>query len=493
MKKILWLILTLLFCGFVLISIINIVRWYKWYVDKRKVSFVIDIDFFVLTNNDVEKIVSQLNKLGINLFAIDIENFVLIKDKIFDNNKFVLKIQNQKIYDVRKIEDVIDKNKDKFFSIVYLKSDKDGLLLLQKNFYGRKISQDEINKFFDKLLLSRQDKLFKLNFEQQDVDTKINFVHTNLLPLRSFLCDLNQTNFDNNFSIILLKVKKAVFERSCSIIYILPSEYLDFYKNIEIIKSLLDKFTNNTDFSYQKFSSVYINKIFNFIVVIIAIVFPLVVFKKILSFVPQNSVYKIYFFVNILTIVLGILIWGFLQKYEYVAKEEVIYGTKLMFVIPIIFSFFVVLDKDEKNFLLNYNLTIRDVLISILLLTIFVYLLVRTGNVGKEFVLKFELNLREQIEKYVLFRPRFKEIFFAQPLFVFSIYLIKKCPKQIIPKILFCFSIIALVSIINTFLHVHTPIWICVLRSVIGIVLGWLFGKICLLVFTKIYKERIVF
>jgi len=493
MKKILWLILTLLFFGFVLISITNIMRWYKWYVDKRKVSFVIDIDFFVLTNNDVEKIVSQLNKLGIRLFAIDIENFVLIKDKIFDNNKFVLKIQNQKIYDVRKIEDVIDKNKDKIFSIVYLKSDKDGLLLLQKNFYGRKISQDEINKFFDKLLLSRQDKLFKLNFEQQDVATKINFVHTNLFPLRSFLCDLNQINFDNNFSIILLKVKKAVFERSCSIIYILPSEYLDFSKNIEVIKSLLDKFTNNTDFSYQKFSSVYINKIFNFIVVIITIVFPLVVFKKILSFVPQNSVDKIYFFVNILTIVLGILIWGFLQKYEYVAKEEVIYGTKLMFVIPIIFSFFVVLNKDEKNFLLNYNLTIRDVLISILLLTIFVYLLVRTGNVGKEFVLKFELNLREQIEKYVLFRPRFKEIFFAHPLFVFSIYLIKKYPKQIIPKLLFCFSIIALVSIINTFLHVHTPIWICVLRSVIGVVLGWLFGKICLLVFTKIYKERIVF
>jgi hypothetical protein len=128
-----------------------------------------------------------------------------------------------------------------------------------------------------------------------------------------------------------------------------------------------------------------------------------------------------------------------------------------------------------------------------LILTIFVYLLLRTGNVGKEFVLKFELNLREQIEKYVLFRPRFKEIFFAQPLFVFSIYLIKKCPKQIIPKLLFCFSIITLVSIINTFLHVHTPIWICVLRSVIGVVLGWLVGRICLLVFTKIYKEQIVF
>jgi hypothetical protein len=491
MKKVLWIILSFLFFVFVLVSLTNIVRWYKWYVDKRKLSFVVDIDFFVLTNNNVEEVISQLNKIGVNLFAIDVENFLLLKDRLFDNNKFILKINNQKIYDVEKIEGAIDKNKDKFFSIVYFKSNKNNLLLLQKNFNGRKISLEDVNSFFDKLLRTCKNEVFKLNFEQQEVFPKINFVHTNLFPLRSFFCDLNQD--DLSFSTVLVRVKKAVFERSCSIVYIQPSEYLDFFNNIKIIKSLVDKFGNTTNFSYQKFLSVHIDKIFNLIVVTIAIGFPLVVFKKILSFVLQNSVDKIYFFVNILTIVLGILIWGFLQKYEYVAKEEVIYGTKLMFVIPIIFSFFVVLNKDEKNFLLNYNLTIRDVLVSILILTIFVYLLLRTGNVGKEFVLKFELNLREQIEKYVLFRPRFKEIFFAQPLFVFSIYLIKKCPKQIIPKLLFCFSIIALVSIINTFLHVHTPIWICVLRSVIGVVLGWLVGKICLLVFTKIYREQIVF
>ncbi|GEM_PF-1521514 len=493
MKKILYSLLFLLLFVYILISVTNIVRWYKWYIGK-KISFVVDIDFFVLTNNNIEKVVAQITQLGINLFAIDVENFVLIKDnRLFDNYKFVLKIHNQKVYNIEKVIDVINKNKDRIFSIIYLKPDKYVLLQSQKNLYARRISQNEVNKFFEKYLLCSQNKYFKLNFEQQDFFAKIAIVHTNLLPLRSFFCDLTQINSDEDLSIILLKIRKAVFERSCSIIYILPSEYLDLPKNVEIIKSLVDKFKNNTTFSYQKFYTIHINKISNFIVVIIAVVFPLVVFKKIINVILQHSVEKIYFFVNILTVILGITIWGFLQKYEYIAKEEFIYGIKLMFLLPVILSFFVILYKEEKNFLLNYNLTIREILFIILLLIIFIYLLARTGNVSKEYVSRFEIYLRGQIEKYILFRPRFKEIFFAQPLFVISLHLLKNYQQRIVIKLLFCISIISLVSIINTFLHVHTPLWLCVLRSILGVILGWLIGKICLSILGKIYSLQFVF
>jgi hypothetical protein len=115
MKKVLWIILSFLFFVFVLVSLSNIVRWYKWYVDKRKLSFVVDIDFFVLTNNNVEEVISQLNKIGVNLFAIDVENFLLLKDRLFDNNKFILKINNQKIYDVKKLRRLLIKIRTNFF------------------------------------------------------------------------------------------------------------------------------------------------------------------------------------------------------------------------------------------------------------------------------------------------------------------------------------------------------------------------------------------
>jgi hypothetical protein len=480
MRKIFFVFLLILFSVYIFVISVNVSRWYKWYI-KKNVSFVVDIDFFIFTNNKFEQIVSEYKKIGINLFAIDIENLLSIKDKLlFDNNKFVLKINNQKIYNVEEISELIKKNKDKIFSIIYLNSDKYSWIL-QKNFVGRKIKLEEVDNFFEQWLTIDNKKILKLNFEQQELVPKIKFSHQNVLPLRSFLCNLNQISNGSE----KIKIKKAVFERSCSVIYVIPSEYHSLSENVELTKSLIDKFGNNTEFLLQRFSAIHIDKIFNFFVVIIAIVFPLVVYKKLLVFIEQNSVHKIYFFVNILTICLGITFWGFLQKYEYVVLEEYIYGTKLMFVLPFILSFFVLLHKEEQNFLLNHNLTTKEVVVGILAITIFVYLLLRTGNVNKEYVSNFELKLREQIEKYILFRPRFKEVFFAQPMFIFSLNLLKKY-KTMLAKLLFCISIIYLVSIINTFLHVHTPLWLCILRSVLGIIFGWIIGETIWLFFSKI-------
>jgi len=479
MKKILFFVILVLLFVCILISIFNITSWYKWYI-RKKTTFVVDIDFFILTEKDIQKIIYEFNKAGINLFAIDVGNFLSIKDKTFFNNcKFVLKIFSQKIYNVNETLDAIDKNKDKIFSIIYLRSDKYAFLL-QQNFYGRKIALDEVCEFLKKNLLSSQNKLFKLNFEQQDFAVKIGFAHLNFIPLRTFLCDFNQVEV-NKTSVLFLKIKKAVFERSCSIVYIIPSEYQELTKNIEIVKKLVNEFGNNKNFSFEKYSSLCIDKVFNFIVVVFSIFFPLFLYKKILNVVLQSSVDKVYFFINLLTILFGIIIWGFLQKYEYVAKESFVYGTKLMFSAPIILSFFVVLNKEEKIFLFNYKVSLKEILVVFLILIIFLYLLIRMGNVSKKYVLKFELGLRELIERYILFRPRFKEIFFAQPLFVISLWLLKKFKQSLVSKLLFCLSITSLVSIINTFLHIHTPVWICVLRSIVGVILGWFIGKICLI------------
>ncbi len=465
---------------FFFISIYNIISRIKWENHQKEKFFVIDIDYFPI--NDIERIKTDLNY---RIFFSVNYDFFLNNYSSFLNKEVILKIDKDKRYDFYQISEFIEYYSDKIFSIIFSPQ-------ININCFEPK----ELNSNSDKKITNKELKLLieknnfiKLNFEFN----KEKIFSEKTLALRSFMLDLNinkELNLTQQKNLAVLKIKKAIFERNCNLIYIIPSEYLNYDENINLIKDMLKNFVIRNNFKITTFNTISFGKINNILVLFFAIIVPLMIYKNIPFNEIELKLEFVYIKTNFLVLSLGIFIWGFMQGYEYIVLEKKIIGTKIMFFLPIILSPFFIFDKSELKKISGYEVKLRDIFVILVLAIIFLYIFLRTGNIGKEFVLRYEICFREFIEKKILFRPRFKEMFFAQPLFLFSLYLMKRYKKIIWTKMLFCISILSQVSVINTFLHIHTPIHLCILRSIIGIFLGLLIGEIIIFILKKINRER---
>lgn len=88
------------------------------------------------------------------------------------------------------------------------------------------------------------------------------------------------------------------------------------------------------------------------------------------------------------------------------------------------------------------------------------FYLLRSGNSG--FVLPLEDKIRVLLDKILVARPRFKEFIIGNPSILFSNY-----SKYFIPL-----SFISMAGIVDSFLHIHTPIFYSLLRTFWGALLG---------------------
>jgi Family of unknown function (DUF5693) len=106
--------------------------------------------------------------------------------------------------------------------------------------------------------------------------------------------------------------------------------------------------------------------------------------------------------------------------------------------------------------------------------------LMRSGNFPLIPVLTQERALRDAMDLFMGARPRFKEFLFAHPLFVLGLYMRSQQPKVSTffsdGRLFLWIGLIGQISIVNTFLHFHTPLTESLLRSVHGIWLGILFA-----------------
>ncbi len=477
-KKVLLLIIFVLS----IIFFYNTINWFKWY-NKKSFEFAVDLDGFLGQNVSLEQLVEKFKKIGIKKFFINVN---IVHSQHLPNNinkSLILKVFTNQKYDLKDLDNFIRINLDKIFSL-YLENRKE--ILLNSLFYQPQ--QNDTKKLIEDDILDiiKKYKLAKLNFEDnytKSVIYKPSF--------RSFLLNLDDIKsypYEYAKKTLLIKLKKAIFERSCGLIYIIPSSFFTNDMNFELIKSMVSNFkTYNVEMSPYFFETIYFKKVSNFIGILLSILTPIFIFKFYYKKINMLSPTNIFFALNIYTILFGIIIWGFLQRYEFISLEDRIYGIKISFILPILVLPFFILSKEEIKDLLNYNLKIKHMIGFLITFFLLLYVLVRTGNVDKKFLFPYEIDVRNLIETYILFRPRFKEVFFAQPILFLSLNFLKKNPNFVWVKLLYSFSIISSVSVVNTFLHVHTPIWFCIGRSLLGVVLGFLFGNFYLFLI-KNYK-----
>lgn len=169
-------------------------------------------------------------------------------------------------------------------------------------------------------------------------------------------------------------------------------------------------------------------------------------------------------------------------------------GVKLSQALPVLFSVFIVLRalygrdgikgvwaeiRAGKNFII--------ILAALVLVCGVVFFLLRTGD-GWLDAGVLEQRFRNWLENILLARPRTKEFLVSWPCIAISFVLIIKGGK----RYAWPFSILSstgFASIVNTFCHSRAPIWLSLVRTVCGLLIGGTIGIIIICLTQRIKRK----
>lgn len=183
----------------------------------------------------------------------------------------------------------------------------------------------------------------------------------------------------------------------------------------------------------------------------------------------------------------ALFVIGLLSESEYLLKIVDVRGVKATLFLPILA---VGISSCLRDHSLNQLLTkpIRTIhLIELGILTfLFILFLVRSGNYGFG-LLPGEEGIRRVLEGLLSARPRFKEFLIGYPALLLAIYLLGKGYKSVFLLIL---ATLSQVSLVNAYLHLHTPLLFQLIRSINGLVLGTIIGLVVLIGWCTLTRVR---
>jgi hypothetical protein len=180
----------------------------------------------------------------------------------------------------------------------------------------------------------------------------------------------------------------------------------------------------------------------------------------------------------------AILMIGLLADLTYMVKVNQFIGVKLAHTIPIglVIGFLVLKKAREDEWLkagwpkagefFHQPLLLGPTLAVIVLAVIYYIYVDRTGN-QSAFVTGTELQVRSLLDQLLGIRPRTKEFLIGHPVMLLALYFGYKFRYGVG---LLLVGIIAQVSLVNTFAHIHTPIAISLIRTGYGLVFGMVIG-----------------
>ncbi len=139
--------------------------------------------------------------------------------------------------------------------------------------------------------------------------------------------------------------------------------------------------------------------------------------------------------------------------------------------------------------LLDQPFTARVALLSLVLAVAGFVWIARTGNDSGMEISSLELKMRALLEQLFITRPRTKEIFLGHPAMIFAVYFAMR--RQWLPA--FAATIVATIGqadMLNTFCHLHTPLFYSALRSFHAVWMGSLIGGAALWMYHTLTVPR---
>lgn len=197
---------------------------------------------------------------------------------------------------------------------------------------------------------------------------------------------------------------------------------------------------------------------------------------------------------TVLTLVGIAYVVGLLTGLSYYLVLEQFRGVALLHLLPMVFVGLYVLLFNGQIGLRGAIQRAREILstkISIMMVTLagialvgLWYYLSRTGNEGQ--ASNMEKVFRAVLEDTLGVRPRTKEFLFAHPLFILSAYLLMKYRNA---AYLFAAAVMGQLSLVDTFAHLHTPIYISLTRITYGVLIGLVIGLIYIAVWELLARS----
>lgn len=176
-----------------------------------------------------------------------------------------------------------------------------------------------------------------------------------------------------------------------------------------------------------------------------------------------------------------------LADISYLTKINQFRGVKLAFLMPLLivtfyyFMEYIVREKNttikqKLNEILEINLKVKHLLILAFVALVGIYYILRTGNFPVLDIPAIEEKFRVILEEILYVRPRFKEFLIGHPAFIVALYYFKDIKNNYSVFFLSLLAVIGQLNIINSFAHIHTPLYISLVRTFHGLWLGLLLG-----------------
>ncbi|NLK43450.1 MAG: hypothetical protein GX300_03525 [Tissierellia bacterium] len=251
-----------------------------------------------------------------------------------------------------------------------------------------------------------------------------------------------------------------------------------------------------------------------------AIIFPslsMAYFCKLMkSYSLENKVWKLkeIIFIGVKTLLIMVLITSIgalfvaslLSGIDYLLEIDIFRGVKFAQLIPIFLYLVVFLvyfgfrrEKTTENEIkisevkdiLYLNIKVITVIVGIVALAVGYIYIARTGHETNIQPSNLEMIARNFLELKLLARPRTKEFLLAFPAVILAAYMIRYKSNLAI-FVLGIIITIGQTSIVNTFCHLRTPLYLSIIRTFYGVLFGVLLGIIytgLLVLVTKISKK----
>lgn len=187
----------------------------------------------------------------------------------------------------------------------------------------------------------------------------------------------------------------------------------------------------------------------------------------------------------------AVLMAGVLSQSSYMLHIHQFMGVKLAHALPILMvlgAFFLFASR-EKHWLvkikevLDSNISVKYAALCVVALGVVAIFLMRTGNDAVT-VSELEISIRSWLDNVLFVRPRTKEFLLGQPFLMLLCFVGYR--QGYLPFLLI--ATIGQVSLVNTFAHIHTPLFISLLRTVNGLWIGIIIGLLLIAGWTVVLK-----
>lgn len=149
------------------------------------------------------------------------------------------------------------------------------------------------------------------------------------------------------------------------------------------------------------------------------------------------------------------------------------------------------LEYHDLRDMMNSSIKVWMVLLGIVLLGVGYYYIERTGHDSSIQVSTIEMLFRNTLEDNLIARPRSKEFLFAFPAVIMLAYTSIRRFK-LWPIMFGLASVIGMTSVVNTFMHIRTPLYLGFYRTAYAVLFGIIIGIIGIAIFEsghKLYKK----